>query len=267
MEVFDNAVGWASWRSGDAADCKSAYPGSIPGDASIDCWMKDPGRRNMIDYTAAREQMVDCQVRTNDVTEHELISALLSSPRERFVPDDLEPLAYSDSELPLAELGAEGRYIMPVARLANLIESAEIDNQDIVLIVGAGSGYSASILSQLAASVVAIEDNQQLVDFATERLSENGFDNVAVLQSPLNEGCAKEAPYDVILVEGAVEQLPQALLEQLTMGGKLIAVHGTGNSADVRLTSKHDNGFSSRSLMNCSVRPLPGFEEVKEFEL
>ena len=221
----------------------------------------------MINHQAAREQMVDCQVRTNDVTEHALISAMLDVPRERFLPESLSELAYTDCEFSLDAIGGEGRHIMAPATLACMLEAAEIQPSDVALIVGAGSGYSTAVVSLLASSVMSIESNEALSQFASTALGENGFDNVAVMNRDLSLGCEKEAPFDVILLEGAVHEVPQSLLDQLAKNGRLVAIVGAGHSAKLQLVIRVGDQFSRRTLANHAAKPLPGFQKEEEFAL
>jgi len=219
----------------------------------------------MMDFVQARENMVDCQVRTCDVTAHNLISAMLSVPREAFVPDEKVSFAYTDENLSLASLGAEGRYLMQSASFAKMAQVAEVVSKDVVLVVGAGTGYSSAVLSLLCSSVVAVESNEKLAEFAGKRLVENDYMNVAVVKADMRAGFAKEAPYDVIFVNGAVEVLPDTLLDQLAEGGRLVCVFGVGNAAVVRLYEKVDHIISQRDIMNCAVNLIPGFEREQEF--
>jgi len=221
----------------------------------------------MINHQAAREQMVDCQVRTNDVTEHALISAMLQVPRERFLPESLEKLAYTDCEFSLDALGASARHLMAPATFARMVEAAEIKKTDVALLIGSGSGYSAAVLSLLASSVMAIECDERLVEFSTQALGENGFDNVAVMQRNLEAGCDKEAPFDVILVEGAVHSIPESLIEQLAENGRLVAIVGSGHSAKLKLINRIGTQFSHRTLSNHATKPLPGFNIEEKFSL
>ena len=219
----------------------------------------------MIDFQQAREKMVDCQIRTSDVTNHELLSAFLSVPREEFVSETHKPLAYIDEDLSLAELGGDNRFLTEPAQLSRLLQAADIDSDDIVLVIGTGSGYASAVVSLLAASVVSIEENKELAEFASEKLNELGFNNVAVVNSVHGSGLEKEAPYDVIFIDGAVEQVPGGLLDQLADNGKLIAVEGTGNSAVARICVMENGLVSKRDLMNCAIKPLPGFELEEGF--
>lgn len=219
----------------------------------------------MVDFNHARENMVDCQVRTSDVTEHALISAMLTVQREEFVPADMMLLAYIDDDISLDAIGSKGRHLMQAASFAKLAQLADVKNEDIVLIVGAGSGYSSAVFSLMASSVVAIEEDEALVEFASQKLSDLDYSNVAVLNKPLTAGYPKEAPYDVIFFEGSVEIMPESFFEQLAEGGRLVCAEGTGNAAFANLYLKKDGIVSGKKMMNCSVSLLPGFERKQEF--
>jgi len=219
----------------------------------------------MIDFEHARSNMVDCQVRTCDVTEHELISAMLSVQREEFVPTALQSLAYIDEDLSLNGIASDDRYLMQAASFAKLAQLAAVEKSDVVLVVGSGSGYSSAVLSLMATSVVAIEEDSALVDFSSETLSRLGYMSVAVLKSDLTKGYAKEAPYDVIFLEGSIEVLPSTYIDQLAEGGRLVCVEGSGNSALAKLYIKQDGLISERDVMNCAIKSLPGFKKAKEF--
>jgi protein-L-isoaspartate(D-aspartate) O-methyltransferase len=221
----------------------------------------------MMDYAAARTKMVDNQIRTTDVTSHSVLNAFLSVPREAFVPAELKPLAYIDEDMQIcpAQNGNPARYIMEPSPLAKLLQLAAITKDDLVLEIGCGAGYSAALLSLIAGSVVATESDETLVGKASEKLSELGYDNVAVVSARLEDGYAAEAPYDVIFVNGSVEQLPEALLSQLREGGRLVAVVGYGNAARARLYVKNGGITSFTEYFNTSVKPLPGFRRAAEF--
>lgn len=216
----------------------------------------------MADFSGLRTKMVDGQVRTTDVTSLPLLDALLSVPREEFVPAARKSLAYIDEDLEIAP----GRYLMEPSPFARIVQLAGIQPGDFVLDVGAGTGYSAAVLSKLAGSVVALEQDPTLAAKAQSVLSSLGYDTVAVVEGPLSAGYAAQAPYDVILLEGAVESIPQALFDQLKDGGRLLAVEGHGNSADVRVYVKQGSSVSARRAFNAAVKPLPGFNNVPTFE-
>lgn len=220
------------------------------------------------DFADLRIKMVDGQVRTTDVTSLPLLSAMLSIPRELFVPDARRGLAYIEEDIPLSDSGGGGddRYLMKPSPFAKLIQLAEISAGDKVLIVGAGRGYSAAVIARLANSVVALESDDSLADKAVSTLSGLGIANVSVVRGPLSAGYGQSAPYDVIVIEGGVEELPSGLLEQLTEGGRLVAVEGHGNAGVARIYLKADGVASGRKVFNAAVKQLPGFERLPEFE-
>lgn len=215
----------------------------------------------MIDYQAARTKMVDNQIRTTDVTSHSVQNAFLTVPREAFVPDAMKPLAYIDEDIQIAP----GRYIMEPSPLAKLLQLGQIGKGDVVLEIGCGAGYTAALLSELAGSVVAIESDEALAAQATATLSNLGCDNVAVVTGDLEAGYAAEAPYDLIFVNGAVELVPETLIEQLREGGRLVAVVGYGNSARATVLVRASGTYSKSEYFNASVKPLPGFRRAAEF--
>jgi len=217
----------------------------------------------MHDYSKARQNMVDCQIRTCDVTNHALLEALLEVPRERFVAQKDVELAYIDEDIAIGD----SRFLMEPAPFAKLVQAVGIGADDVVLDVGCGSGYSSAVMSRFASLVIALEENDDLAAFAAKTLEALDYDNVAVVKGKLNEGYASEGPYDIVFVNGAVETIPSALFEQVKDGGKLIVVEGQGNSAIARQYDRRGDDISGRNLFNCAVKPLPGFERKAEFVL
>ncbi|WP_454287176.1 protein-L-isoaspartate O-methyltransferase family protein [Rhizobium arsenicireducens] len=221
----------------------------------------------MMDYAAARIKMVDNQIRTTDVTSHSVLNAFHLVPREVFVPANLRPLAYIDEDLQVAPAanGQPARYIMEPSPLAKLLQLGAISKDDLVLEIGCGVGYTAAILSQLAGSVVAVECDEALAAKATATLADLGYDNVAVVTGELEKGYAAEAPYDLIFTNGAVEEVPQGLLDQMREGGRLVAVVGYGNAARARLYIRNGDTWSHTEYFNAAIKPLPGFRRSAEF--
>lgn len=221
-----------------------------------------------IDYSGQRVKMVDGQVRTTDVTDLALLSALLEIPREDFVPESARPLAYIDEDIALnsGDEGAPQRFLMESSPFAKLLQLAEIRKSDVVLDVGCGTGYSSAVLSRLSSQVIALESDPALAARAGSILSAHGIDNVAVVEGALADGYAAEAPYDVIVLEGAVGFVPQALFGQLKEGGRLVAVEGYGNAGKARIYIKSDGKVAGRYAFNAAIKPLPGFEIARGFE-
>jgi protein-L-isoaspartate(D-aspartate) O-methyltransferase len=220
------------------------------------------------DFHEQRLKMVDSQLRTTDVTSIPVQDAMLKVPREAFVPARRRELAYIDEDILVSgnETSGNARYLMAPSPFGKLLQLTEIRKGDFVLDIGCATGYSAAVLSEIAGSVVALESDPALVEIATATLSSLGCDTVAVVHGPLEEGYASEAPYDVILLNGSVDRIPQALFDQLRDGGRLAAVEGQGLSGVARLYVKEDGIVAPRRGFNAAVNPLPGFREEPAFE-
>lgn len=216
----------------------------------------------MADFAAARRHMVECQIRTNKVTDRAIIDAMMEIPRERFVNPEQRGVAYLDEDLPLGG----GRHLIEPMVLARMLQEAEIGPDDVVLDIGGGSGYSAAIISHLASTVIAVETGTSIVQAITEELADLGIDNVAVVEGELNLGYSAQAPYDVILLEGAVSEVPGGITKQLADGGRLCAVVTEDNGLG-RATLMVRNGaiVSSRILFDANTPALPGFEKEAGF--
>ncbi|NJO53636.1 MAG: protein-L-isoaspartate O-methyltransferase [Bacteroidales bacterium] len=218
----------------------------------------------MIDFVTLRRNMVNGQLRTNGVTDPVLIAALLEIPREEFAPESQRALAYRDDDLPID--GGEGpRYLIEPMTIARMIQALTLQPSDSVLDVGCGSGYSASLLSRLAGSVVALEADPRLFGDAVKLLGLLAAGNATVVSGPLAAGWPKAGPFDAILIEGAVEQVPQALFGQLKDNGRLIAVVGQGGSGRAVLYRSAGGTISCQALFNAAVPSLPGFGKSKGF--
>jgi protein-L-isoaspartate(D-aspartate) O-methyltransferase len=218
----------------------------------------------MSQFANARRTMLDNQIRTSDVTELRLLASLGAVPRERFVAADLRPLAYTDHVLRLTE-GTPGRWLMTGASLAKLVQLAEIAETEKVLVIGSGSGYSVAVIAPLAASVIGLEEDETLAAASQVTLTELAIPNVSIVRGPLAAGHAAAQPYDVILMEGAVDDIPSAIPNQLAEGGRLIAVEGRGAAAFARIYVKSGGLVTGRDAFNCAAKPLPGFERKPEF--
>jgi protein-L-isoaspartate(D-aspartate) O-methyltransferase len=222
-----------------------------------------------INFDELRVRMVDGQVRTTDVTDRRLLGALLDVPREAFVPADKRPIAYIDEDVAVLAAGAPGgpRYLVEPSPFAKLVQLAAIGAGDAVLDVGCATGYSSAVIAHLARSVVALESDPGLARTASETLPGLGHDNVVVAQGPLEQGHSAKAPYDVIVLEGAVDFVPQALFSQLKNGGRLVAVEGRGNAGVAKLYVKDEDGkVAGRRVFNAAIPALPGFRREPSFQ-
>ena len=216
----------------------------------------------MLDFLAARTNMVESQLRTNKVTDPRVLGAFETVPRERFTPEDLTGVAYVDEDIAIGQ----GRYLMEPMVLARLLQAAAIDPNDMVLDIGCGSGYSSAILAQLAATVVAVEPDQALAKQANTVLAELTIDNVVLIEAPLTEGYAKQAPYNAILLNGSVSKIPQGILDQLGDGGRLVTVvRDRPHLGRAVLVQKSGGILSSRTLFDAATPLLPGFAEPPRF--
>lgn len=217
----------------------------------------------MSEFASRRVMMVDTQVRPSDVTKFPIIDAMLTVPREVYVPDDRREAAYVGENL---EIGA-GRVVLEARTLAKLLDALDIQPDELVLDLGCGLGYSAAVIARLAETVVAVEEDEGLAADAQRLLSEEGVDNALVIAGPLVSGAAKHAPYDVITVQGGVEMVPEDLLEQLKDGGRIGAVFMDGPLGTAKIGFKIDGRVSWRAAFNATAPVLDGFRKARGFTL
>jgi protein-L-isoaspartate(D-aspartate) O-methyltransferase len=221
----------------------------------------------MMDFAAARRIMVDSQVRPNDVTDLRLIAAMQALPRERFLPAEHADLAYLDFDVPatVAEAGKPTRRLLKPMVLAKLIQAAEIAEGDHVLDVGCATGYSSAILGRLAHAVVALEQDAGLAELARDNLRALGGIMVEVAIGPLSAGWPSQAPYDVIVLNGAFDITPKALLRQLKPGGRLVGVLGRGPLGKAMLYCSIGGESGGRPIFDAAAPLLPGFTAPAAF--
>ena len=219
----------------------------------------------MLDFAAARRMMVDGQVRTADVTDPRILSAMLDLPREQFFPEDKVSLAYLDLDVAVSEAGLPVRRLLKPMVLAKLIHAANLAETDHVLDVGCATGYSTALLSRLARSVVGLEEDAALARQAPGMLAAAGVVNAKVVTGALVKGWPAEGPYDAILLEGATETVPAALVEQLKTGGRLACVLGRGQSGKAMIYRRSEGDLSGRAVFDAAAPLLPGFAKPQEF--
>ena len=214
-----------------------------------------------MDFVGARQRMVFGQIRISRVTDPLVLKAIATLPREVFAPQSMQSTAYRDEDLPLGK----NRYLMEPMVLARLLQLAKIQPTDVVLDIGCATGYSAGVLAHMATSVVALESDASLAETAVATLEEQGIDNVAVITASLEAGYAKQAPYNVIVFEGAVDAIPREIRYQLADGGRLVAMVQSGVFATATLVKREGRVFSYRTEFEASTARLPGFERAPGF--
>lgn len=215
----------------------------------------------MNDFAAARLNMIDGQILPNKVTDQRIIDAMGALPREEFVPKSLRGVAYVDEDLEVAP----GRYLMEPMVFSRLLQYAALEENCSVLDVGCATGYSSAVLGRLAGVVVAIEESEELVGRATEILADVGTDNVAVMAGQFDRGLPEQGPYDVIILEGRVPDVPKIILDQMAEGGRLVAVVGEDGPGKAMLFTRIGGLLGKREVFDANIPPLPGFERQEGF--
>jgi len=208
---------------------------------------------------SARFNMIEAQIRPADVTDQRVLAAMSAVPREKFVPGSARALAYADVPVQVAP----GRYLLDPRSFAKLAQLAEIGPGDRILDIGPGTGYSSAVLARIGAEVVAVEQDADLVRIASELLA-NVVGKVEVVQGGLVEGAKSQGPFDVIFINGAIEQVPDTLLSQLAEGGRLVAVLKDGQSR-AWLFLKENGQVGRRPDFDSDVPVLAGFKKAMGF--
>ena len=214
-----------------------------------------------MDFAAARQNMVDCQILPNRVDDQRIVDALLKIPREKFVPDNLTGIAYVDEIVPL---GGQ-RYVMEAMVVARLLQTAALNAEDVALSIGCGTGYATAVLAQIVDTVVAVEPDRGLAQKANENLAAIGLDNVAVVEGKLEDGNIEQGPYNVIFFDGAVQTVPDAICDQLAEGGRLVAIVAGERVGTAYLYSRFGGVISKREVFDAGTPLLPGFGKQKAF--
>jgi protein-L-isoaspartate(D-aspartate) O-methyltransferase len=218
----------------------------------------------MVDFSQARRMMVDSQLRTFDVNDMPLLDAMDSVPRELFVLPGREDLAYIDQDILVSD-GDTRRFMLTPMNLGRMIQALGVDAGETALDVACGRGYASAVLNKLGARVTALETDEALVAAARASLAAAGAGDVEVVTGPLDQGYAKSAPFDVILINGAVDVRPDALLQQLAEGGRLVCVKGRGRAARATLYVRTGDAFGERALFDAAAPVLAAFVQEPGF--
>jgi len=215
-----------------------------------------------MDFEKQRRIMVDSQVRVNDVTSPAIVGAFLTVPREYFVPKSMQASAYAEYEIE----SAEGRPMWTPRDLGKMLRGLDPQADDLALVIGAGEGYTAALIGKAVSTVIALEDSETAVEAMSERFAKIGMDHAIAVEGDLAAGLADQGPYEVIMVGGMVETVPQEWLNQLAEGGRLGVVVSSGRSIGrARIYTRAGDSFSYRDAFECCPPVLPGFEAKQAF--
>ncbi len=210
-------------------------------------------------FKAMRRAMVESQLRTNDVNDPAIIEAVLAEPREAYLPAERRDAAYIDRAVPLGE----GRALNPALATTRLISEAAPVAGESVLLVGAATGYAAALLGRLGCKVVAVEQSETLAAQAKAQLA--GREGITVQTGNHGAGAPSNAPYDILFIDGAVEELPEALVDQLRVGGRAVFARSERGVTRLCIGTRTAGGFGARAFLDCEAVVLPGFERPKVF--
>jgi protein-L-isoaspartate(D-aspartate) O-methyltransferase len=219
----------------------------------------------MSGFSTARQKMVDCQVRPSDVTDIRIIDAMLEVPREAFVPQSQRALAYLDLDIEVNEGASAKRFLIKPAVTARMLQAAEIKDTDKVLVAGCATGYTAAVVAKLAGQVTATESDPALAARAKAILADLGIGNVTVRAAAAADGDPADAPYDVIVLNGATEIVPEGLYRQLREGGRLVGVFATTQPPRAAIVTHSHDDFGHRALFDAVAPVLPGLERLPTF--
>ncbi len=215
----------------------------------------------MSDTANARQHMIDGQLRPNEVNNEIIIGAIASVCREKFVPKNLSGVAYNDCDIQVAS----GRSLMKPMTFARLVDAANVKDTDLILDVGCATGYSSAVLGRLAEAVVALEEDVKLVETATDVLSVESCDNVAVVAGSLVDGLAAQGPYDLIFINGMIDQLPEGLVDQIADGGRLICVLNDNGVGKATYVTCENGVVGKRVLFDANIPSLDAFTREEKF--
>ncbi|UTW57707.1 protein-L-isoaspartate O-methyltransferase [Kordiimonas sp. SCSIO 12603] len=215
----------------------------------------------MSDFETARNSMIDCQLRPNEVNDERIIAAIRAVPKENFVPKAKRSIAYVDEDLEVAD----GRFIMEPTIFARLLVAADVKDTDLVLDIGPVTGYSSAVIAGLADAVVALEGDEAFAKAAETKLSDADIMNVAVVNGDMKEGVAKQGPFDVIFIEGAVDEVPEALVKQLKENGRLLCVKVEAGVGRAHIITNKGDELEAKNLFDANVEAIPGFEKAEGF--
>jgi protein-L-isoaspartate(D-aspartate) O-methyltransferase len=222
-------------------------------------------KRKEMNMEQARYNMVECQLKPGGVRDERLCRAIMAVKREAFLAPALHDIAYADCPLVMQADAARRDLLMPHS-FALMAEAAKVEKSDLVLDIAGGTGYSAAVLSRLAMTVIAVEEEQTFADKGAEILSSAGIDNVATVNGSLTEGQAKQGPFDVIFINGEIEIIPEGLTSQLAEGGRLVCVAVSDGAPRLTVVTRRGDKLLRRTGAVLAAPQIGAFDKVPEFE-
>jgi len=214
-----------------------------------------------MDSQLLNKKMVEGQIKPIGGMQKNILDAFNSINRDDFVPLNLKDNSFSERNLFLKR----DRFVLKANLLAKIISALNISNEENVLVIGSSTGYSSAVISRIAETVISIEEDKELLDFSEEAVRKNGIDNVVFINNAMKEGCSEQGPFNAIIIEGAIDEVPPKILNQLEHNGRLIAMINDNEISNVIEYQKKNNTFTERFLFNCSAPKLKSFDKRKSF--
>jgi len=214
-----------------------------------------------MDSHLLNKKMVEGQIKPIGGMQKNILDAFNSINRDDFVPLNLKDNSFSERNLFLKR----DRFVLKANLLAKIISALNISNEENVLVIGSSTGYSSAVISRIAETVISIEEDKELLDFSEEAVRKNGIDNVVFINNTMKEGCSEQGPFNAIIIEGAIDEVPSKILNQLEHNGRLIAMINDNEISNVIEYQKKNNTFTERFLFNCSAPKLKSFDKRKSF--
>ena len=214
-----------------------------------------------MDSHLLNKNMIEGQIKPIGGMQKNILQAFSSVNRDDFVPQNLKDNCYSEKNLFLKR----DRFVLKANLIAKIISALNISNEENVLVIGSSTGYSSAIISRLAETVISIEEDQELLDFSEEAIKKNGIDNIVFINNPMIEGCSEQGPFNAIIIEGAIDEVPPKILNQLEDNGRLIAMINNKGVSNVIEYQKKNNIFTDRFLFSCTAPKLKCFDKRKSF--
>jgi protein-L-isoaspartate(D-aspartate) O-methyltransferase len=214
-----------------------------------------------MDSHLLNKNMIEGQIKPIGGMQKNILQAFSSVNRDDFVPQNLKDNCYSEKNLFLKR----DRFVLKANLIAKIISALNISNEENVLVIGSSTGYSSAIISRLAETVISIEEDQELLDFSEEAIKKNGIDNIVFINNPMIEGCSEQGPFNAIIIEGAIDEVPPKILNQLEDNGRLIAMINNKGVSNVIEYKKKNNIFIDRFLFSCTAPKLKCFDKRKSF--